>query len=169
MKNNVKRICYLAMGIALWVVFASVLKIPLIGHIQTDLGYIVFGVYCVLFGWQAAIVGVCGCMLESLLFSAWFPEGWMIGNLFIGISVGTILKKFKANKIMAFIIVSISVFIGIGIIKTIIEWAIYQMPFSVKFTKDVIATVADIIPMYIGVLLGNMLKNKKYGIIQNLN
>lgn len=165
---KVKRICYLGLGVALWLVFAAVLKVPLIGHIQTDLGYIVFGVYCVLFGWQAAIVGVLGCMLESLIFSGWFPEGWMLGNLFIGITVGAILHKFKVNKFVALIVVCVSVFLGIGIIKTVVEWAIYKMPFSVKFMKDLIATVADIVPMYIGILLGNMFKNKRYGIVQNL-
>lgn len=159
---NTKRICNLSIGIALWVVLASVLKVPLIGHIQTDLGYIVFGVYCVIFGWQAAIVGGIGCLFESLIFSGWFPIGWILGNIFIGIVCGVVLNKYKINKIVMFIIVLISVFVGIGIIKTVIECVLYQIPFEVKIVKNMIATVADMIPMYIGVVLGQIFKDKKY-------
>lgn len=155
-----KKICYFALGIALWVVFAAILKMTLIGHIQTDLAYIVFGVYCVFFGWQAAIVGFVGCMLESIIFSGWFPLGWMLGNAFIGFTVGYILKKYNVNKIAAIFVVAISVFLGIGIIKTVVEWAMYRMPFSVKFAKDMVATVVDLIPMYFGVILGQILKGK---------
>lgn len=52
-KNNAIMLCYLAMGTALYIALSATAKIPLIGHIQTDLGYIVFGAFCVLFGWKA--------------------------------------------------------------------------------------------------------------------
>lgn len=161
-----KKICILGMGVALWIVFATILKMPLIGHISTDLAYIVFGVYCMLFGWQAFIVGVIGCMFESLLFSSWFPIGWMLGNAFIGISIGYILKKYKVNNFVALFIVAISIFIGIGLIKTVVECFLYDIPFAIKFAKDMIATVADLIPMYFGIILGNILKKKEF--IKNL-
>ena len=43
--KNVKRIAYLGIGIALYVVLGLVMNIPLLAgtHLQTDLGYIAFG------------------------------------------------------------------------------------------------------------------------------
>ncbi len=50
-KSKTKKICYMGLGIALYFVFAMALQIPLIGHLKTDLGYIAFGAWCVIFGW----------------------------------------------------------------------------------------------------------------------
>lgn len=81
MANKLKKICYLAMGIAMYVVFSMAVKIPLIGHIQTDLGYMVYGAFLSCFGIPGVVVGVVGCLVESLIFSGWVPIGWMIGQL----------------------------------------------------------------------------------------
>lgn len=90
----------------------------------------------------------------------------MLGNAFIGISIGYILKKYKVNNFVALFIVAISIFIGIGLIKTVVECFLYDIPFAIKFAKDMIATVADLIPMYFGIILGNILKKKEF--IKNL-
>lgn len=98
MANKLKKICYLAMGIAMYVVFSMAVKIPLIGHIQTDLGYMVYGAFLSCFGIPGVVVGVVGCFVESLIFSGWVPIGWMIGQLFVGLICGTLYKIIQKNN-----------------------------------------------------------------------
>lgn len=165
MKQKTLTVCYLALGIALYVALSMSLKIPLISHIQTDLGYIAFGVYCVLFGWQGLIVGTAGCLIESLIFSGWLPMGWIVGQIFIGLTVGitcklTESKSQKAKTICRIIIAALAMFIGIAGIKTIIECKLYAIPIGVKFAKNTIAAVADYIPMVIGLVVGDILHKR---------
>lgn len=163
--RKTKNICYLGIGIALYVVLGMSVKIPLIGHIQTDLGYAAFGSYLSIFGTLGTIVGACGCVIESLVYNSWFPIGWLFGQIFIGIFCGIVFKATKKiynskAKIFIYIITSIvALFIGVGIIKTIIECYLYSIPFGVKFVKNSIAFLADTPPMVVGVLIGNKIKN----------
>ena len=157
--NKTKTLCQLALGTALYVILSAVVKIPLLGHIQIDLGYIVFGSYLVIFGWKAIIVGVIGCLIESLIFSGWFPTGWIVGQVAIGLICGFWYKYSndtpKTFKSVTRIIITIlAVFLGIGIIKTAIECNLYSIPFEVKFAKDCVAFVADVIPMLVGIFIG---------------
>lgn len=159
MANKLKKICYLSMGIAMYVVFSMAVKIPLIGHIQTDLGYMVYGAFLSCFGIPGVVVGVVGCFVESLIFSGWVPIGWMIGQLFIGLICGTLYKIIQKNnyptqlKYACYVISTIIVVtIGVGLLKTIIECGLYQIPFAIKLTKNLIAAVADMVPMAIGVI-----------------
>lgn len=157
--SKIKTICYLGIGIALYVALSMTIKIPLISHIQTDLGYIVFGVYCVLFGWQGFIVGSIGCLIESLIFNGWLPWGWILGQIAIGIICGICYKKFN-YKITKVIVTIIAVFIGIAGIKTLIECKLYSIPLMIKLGKNLIAAVADTIPMIIGMFVGEKIKNR---------
>jgi uncharacterized membrane protein len=160
MKVTTKNIALLGMGIALYFVLGMAVKIPLIGHIQTDLGYIAFGCFLYILGPIACIVGVVGCLLESLLVSGWVPIGWMLGQLFIGLLCGIVYKKHMKHQGLVNLVVTIlAVFIGVGLIKTVVECGLYSIPFPVKFAKNMIATVADIPPMIIGLFLGCRLNN----------
>lgn len=154
MKTN--KIAMLGIGMALYVVLGFMIKIPLIAHIQTDLGYIAFGCFLYLMGWHACIVGVVGCLLESLIFSGWIPIGWMIGQLAIGLICGIVYKK-TDNTLTHVATTIIAVFIGVAIIKTGIECVLYGIPLMVKFLKNLIAFVADVIPMIIGYLVAKRL------------
>lgn len=161
--KKIKYICEIGIGIALYVVLGFCVKIPLIGHIQSDLGYIAFGAFCMIFGMGGAIVGAAGCVIESLIFSGWFPVGWLVGQIFIGVSFGIVVKLTKRMKngirnVTCIIASVVFVFIGIGIIKTVIECYLYSIPFYVKFIKNLIAFVADAPPMIIGILVGEKLK-----------
>lgn len=163
--NRTKKICHMALGIALYVVLAAAVKIPLIGHIQTDLGYIVFGAYLVIFGWQAAIVGVIGCIIESMIFSGWFPIGWAVGQAFIGIMCGawyryTDSKPQIYKNVTRISATFLTVFIGIAVIKTAIECQLYSILFEIKFAKNIIAFMADSVPMILGVFIGEKLKRR---------
>ena len=161
MNKRIKQIALLGMGIALYVVLSFTMKIPLISHIQTDLGYVAFGVFLALMGPIAAIVGILGCLLESLLFSGWVPAGWMLGQAFIGIICGTLYKKNK-NVIVNIIITIIAVFIGIGIIKTLVECVLFNIPLLVKIPKNLIAATADVVPMIVGYVIALKTPIKKF-------
>ena len=154
--TNTKKIAMLGIGIALYVVLGFIVKIPLIAHIQIDPGYVAFGCLLYIIGWQACIVGVVGCLFESLIFSGWIPIGWMVGQLVIGIICGIVYKK--TNNIFIHIGVTIlAVFVGVACIKTGIECVLYSIPVVVKFPKNFIAFVADVIPMIIGYIVAKKL------------
>ena len=89
--KKTKKICPTALGIALYVALSMTAKIPFVGQISLDLGYIVLAVYCWMFGSVVGgIVGAVGCTLVSLLASGWFPPGWLVANLYIGLFCGWI-------------------------------------------------------------------------------
>lgn len=159
MKISTKKIAYFAMGIALYVVLGLAVKIPLISHISTDLGYIAYGCFLYLFGAPAFLVGSIGCVIESLLVSGWFPYGWLPGQILIGLICGTVYIHSK-NKYTKIFITIIAVFIGIAIVKTAIECTMFEIPLAVKFPKNFIAFIADTIPMLIGLYLGKILKGR---------
>lgn len=167
MDKKLKLICNLGMGIALYTVLGMMVKIPLIGHIQTDLGYIAFGAYLYLFGAAAAIVGIVGCLFESLLVNGWVPIGWMLGQMVIGLICGFMLKradryKKKTIKVLAIAaLVTASVFLGIGFVKTIVECKLYSIPYEIKFAKNAVAAIADVIPMLLGIYVGKLVNRKR--------
>lgn len=167
MNSKTKLLCNLGIGIALYVALGMIVKIPLIGHISTDFGYIVFGAYLYIFGLPAVVIGVIGCLIESLLVSGWIPIGWILGQLEIGLVCGYLFKKGKiisnrfVKAIIYFLVICVSVTLGIGIIKTIVECFLYDIPFNVKIVKNMIATICDILTMSIGVWLACLLEKRK--------
>ena len=162
MKTSVtKKIALIGILTALYVVLSFTIKIPLISHIQTDLGYVAFAVASVATGPVALVVGVLGCLFESLLISGWVPIGWMVGQAFIGIICGLSYKKI--NNIWINIGITIfAVFLGVGVVKTVIECNLYSIPFAVKFPKNLIAFIADCVPMVAGYLLATKTALKRY-------
>lgn len=155
----ITKITFLGMGIALYAVLSLVMNIPLLAgtHLQTDLGYIAFAVFLMLFGWQGAIVGIAGCFIESLITSGWVPYGWLLGQAFIGILCGIIYTKVKP-KWVHFLVTVVAVFIGIAVIKTGVECAMFSIPLIIKFPKNCVAFVADLIPMLVGLGISYRLK-----------
>jgi uncharacterized membrane protein len=152
---KLRNIAFIGIGIALYIVMSLTLKIPLIGHISVDLGYIALAVYCYHFGAVAgALVGGAGCALMSTLVYGMFPPGWLVGNLLIGFICGLLYKKKGKYKILFNILLTIiAIFIGIGIIKTVIECMMFHIPFGVKFIKNLVAFICDAIVMTIGILV----------------
>lgn len=150
MKNKIKHICTTALGVALYFVASLSIKIPVISHISLDLGYIVLGVYCYRYGVvSGAIVGAFGCAAISLLTSGWFPPGWFVGNIAIGLICGFFYKK---DRIFRDIIVSvIAVFIGIFCIKTAIECVMFGIPLAAKIPSNGIAAIMDAVVMSLSI------------------
>ena len=149
--TNTKKITFTAIGIALYVVLSMSMKIPLIAHISLDLGYIAFALYCYHFGAiSGMIVGGVGCVLISLITTGWFPPGWFLGNLVIGVICGCLYRH--DATINNIIITIIAVAIGILGIKTVIECKLYSIPYTVKIPKNAIAFITDAIVMSAGTL-----------------
>ena len=154
---KIKKICFTALGIALYVCVSMLLKIPVgIGHLSLDLGYVVLAVYCYIYGGiSGAIVGACGCFTVSLITTSWISVEWTMGNFLIGIICGVVYNKVKDKKfdiLISTIVTVVAVFIGVGIIKTVVECAIYSLPLSIKFAKNCVAFVMDAAVMSIGIV-----------------
>ena len=161
MNKTTKKVALLGVLTALYVVLSFTMKLPLISHIQTDLGYIAFGVAAVAVGVPALVVGVLGSLLVSLLTSGWVPIGWMLGQAFIGVVCGLAYRKNK-SAILNILITIFAVFVGVGLIKTGVECYLYSIPFAVKFAKNFVAFVADSIPMLIGYFLATKTALRKF-------
>lgn len=158
--NKTRKIAFLGLGIALYAVLSAFVIIPIINRIKLDLGYIVFGIYLNNLGIISSIVGVLGCIIGNLLKGGSLPIAWAIGQLFIGVSLGYLLPKTN-NIYLKILYCLISTFIGIAVIKTIIEVLMYQFPIALKFSSNFVAYVADVIPLIIGVILSKKIKMEK--------
>lgn len=158
--NKTRKIAFLGLGIALYAVLSAFVIIPIVNRIKLDLGYIVFGIYLNKFGIISSIVGVFGCIIGNLLKGGSFPIAWAIGQLFIGLTLGYLLPKTE-NIYLKIMYCLISTFIGIGLIKTVIEVMMYHFPFMLKLSSNLAAFVADVIPLIIGVLLSKKIRMER--------
>ena len=156
MKNN-QKIAFLSLGIALYVVLSAFVIIPIVNRIKLDLGYIVFGMYLNTFGIPATLVGVLGCIIAELLKGGSFRIAWAIGQAFIGLFLGYLLPKTEKTW-LKIVYAIIAVFIGIALIKTLIEVAMYQFPLNLKFASNFAAFIVDAIALVIGILLNRKIK-----------
>ena len=158
--SKTKNIAIYGLGAALYFVLSLTMKIPLIGNITIDAGYIALMVYCYLFGpWAGIICGAIGCALESILMSAYgFSIGWFAMNIIVAFLVGLIAKKNKdVTQVIAIIL--LSVFLGFTA-KTIIECYLYSIPLMVKLPKSAVAFVVDSIAMIIGYPIARKIENR---------
>ena len=150
-----RQITGIAILTALYCVLSAMMKIPFIGAISLDLGYIALTLGCALFGPWAAFIGAVGCGLESILFSPYgFSIIWFIANLIIGLGCGITFKKTENIWIR---IVAIIGFVAIGMLgaKTGIECYLYHIPFAVKIVKNFVAFGIDALVMIIGIGISN--------------
>ena len=140
---NVRKMTAIGLLTAAYCVLSALMKIPFIGNISLDLGYIALTLACSLFGPWGAFVGAVGCGLESILFTAYgFSISWFTANLIIGLGCGLVFRKTEKVLIR---IASIIVFVCIGMIgaKTIIECLLYGIPLAVKIPKNLVAFGID--------------------------
>ena len=157
---NTKKIAVLGVLTALYVVMSAFLKFTLFSNIMVDLGYIVFTVALCIFGLWGTVVGVIGCALESILFSAYgFSISWVAANLVIGLICGSILKKDKSVWLKILIII-VGTAVGMLVIKTAIECYMYAIPLAVKIPKNAVAFGADAVTMILGLGFYETLKNR---------
>lgn len=162
--SKTKSICLTALGIALYACVSMLIKIPVVGHISLDLGYIVLAVYCYIYGGvSGAVVGACGCFLVSLIATGWIAVGWPLGNLLIGALCGVVYKRVKGRRwaVLASLAVTVvAVFIGVGVIKTVVECALYSLPLAVKFAKNLVAFAMDATVMCAGFFVAQIIERR---------
>ena len=155
---SVKKICIDAMGIALFVVLTLCLQVPVFENYYLCLGYIIMAFYLYYFGTASGtLAGTVGVFLYCLLTSGirGMP-GWMLGNAVIGILCGIAAKYAKKqNKnitkqgIMAAAVI-VSTAIGILAVKSLVEVALYSLPFVLRLTNNIYAFVADVFVLIFG-------------------
>ena len=157
MNKSPKKLCITAMGIALFVALSYAVQIPVFENYYLCLGYVAMTVFCYYYGPISGMtIGGFGVFLYCLLISGLHGmPGWAIGNVFIGLIVGLTCKitaQMKKQKLRHFLIgisIVFSSFIGIIVIKSIVETLLYAQPIILRVTKNLYAFVADVIVMLI--------------------
>lgn len=162
MNKSTKTIVTFGMFAALYVVLSATIKIPLIGHIVLDMGYIILTVAAVCYGAiPAAIIGAVGCAIESILFTALgFSISWVVMNIIIGLIVGYVATRpmIDTKRWIIAIVIPIAVFLGV-VAKTGIECVLYNIPVAVKVPKALVAFAVDSLVMIIGLPIAYQVKN----------
>ena len=152
-KLTTNKITGIASLTALYCVLSAMMKIPFIGSISLDLGYIALAVGCAVWGPWGAFIGAVGCGIESILFSPYgFSISWFVANLIVGLGCGYVFSKTPTiwKRIIAVIIFMAIAMLGA---KTLIECNLYGIPFEVKIIKNAVAFVIDSLTMAFGVFL----------------
>lgn len=153
MTKTTKNICFTAMGVALYVVLALCLQVPVFENYYLCLGYVSMMVFCYYFGAASGVtVGVLGVVLYCLLINGLRGlPGWAAGNLVIGLTVGltcSFTRKME-NAVLRNIIIGVAIIlstaIGILGVKSIVEVILYAQPMLVRVAKNVYAFVADVV------------------------
>ena len=175
MKIKAKDITFLAMGIALFVVLSMCLRVPVFENYYLCLGYIVMTVYIWCFNWyEGMIIGCLGVILYCIVGLLGFngTPGWATGNVVIGLIMGISLKFIKKinNKILQTVITAIvaiiATFIGIELVKSIIDSFIVAQPFTLRFVKNFNSFIADafviVISLPICVALDKVARKLRY-------
>ena len=149
---KVKDITFIAVGIALFVALSMCLRVPVFENYYLCLGYIVMTVYIWCFKWyEGAVIGFLGVILYCVIGGLGFNgmPGWAAGNIAIGFIVGITLKYVKRirNKVLQVVLTAIvavaATFIGIELIKSIIDSFVVGQPFPVRFVKNMTSFVSD--------------------------
>ena len=161
-----KKLCILAMLTAMYVVLSAFLKFTLFSNVMMDLGYIVFTVALCIYGPWGTVVGVLGCALESILFTAYgFSISWCAANLAIGLICGFAFK-ISRSELEKHLIILCAVAVGILVVKTAIECPLYGIPVEVKIPKNAVAFAADTVTMMLGLWVWKLIQ-KPVGIYVN--
>ncbi len=172
---KVKDITFIALGVALFVVLSMCLRVPVFENYYLCLGYIVMTVYIWCFKWyEGAIIGFFGVILYCLIGGLGFNgmPGWSVGNIVIGLITGISLKYIKRvkNKTLQVMLTACAAiagtFVGIELIKSLIDSFVVGQPFTVRFVKNMTSFIADafviVASLPICVLLENSAKKIRY-------
>ena len=147
-----KDIAFLAVGVALFVALSMCLRVPVFENYYLCLGYIVMTVYIWCFKWyEGAIIGFLGVVLYCIIGGLGFNgmPGWSVGNIAIGLIMGISLKHIKKVKsellqvILTAIVAILAAFIGILLIKSLIDSFVVSQPFLIRFGKNMTSFIAD--------------------------
>ena len=165
--KNTKQIATIAVFTALYFVLSALLKIPVVGNITLDLGYIALAVGAVYLGAvPAMVIGALGAFLESALMSQrGVSPGWVLMNAIAGFICGLVLHKIadgdrKKFWILAVPTVVLSMLLGV-VVKTLIDCAMYDIALVAKIPSSTTAWILDsLVMLVIGIPLGLALKKR---------
>ena len=145
-------ITFPAVGIALFVVLSMCLRVPVFENYYLCLGYVVMTVYMWCFKWyEGAVVDFLGVILYCLIGELGFNgmPGWSVGNIVIGTIVGLSMRYIKKirSKVLQVavtaIVAVIATFIGIMLVKSVIDSFIVSQPVVVRMGKNLTSFIAD--------------------------
>lgn len=178
-KETIRNITFLAIGIALFVVLSMCLRVPVFENYYLCLGYVVMTVYVWCFKWyDGAIIGFLGTLLYGLIGQLGFNglPGWAVGNIVIGVGIGLTLPFIKKinNKVVQVILTAIIAivvtFIGIELVKSVIDHFIVSQPIAVRIAKNFTSFVADafviVVSLPICAILEKPAKQIRYGSVK---
>lgn len=162
------KLCVTAMGIALFVALSVCLQVPVFENYYLCPGYLVMSVCCYSFGvLQGTAVGVLGVVLYCLVISGMRGmPGWALGNIVIGIVLGSTFaftKKMRskaAGMAVNIVLTVISVAAGILGVKSLTEHVLYLQPFAVRAAKNIYACAADIAVLIISLPFAVLMDGK---------
>ena len=103
-------------------------------------------------------------------FQRFFPVGWIAAQIATGIIIAAAIKISKKYGMKQQVVIACTfsvIGLAVGIIgcKTLIECAIFKIPFEVKIVKNFIAFSSDIVPLIIGIILGFRLKRRQWRLL----
>lgn len=155
---STRKICFTALGIALFVVLTLALQVPVFENYYLCLGYIAMAIYLYYFGTvSGTLVGTIGVFLYCVLTGGLRGmPGWIFGNIVIGIVCGVTARHIKKNRnklskqIIMIVVTIISTAIGILVIKSLTEMLLYSIPFTVRVATNLFAFVADVVVLSVG-------------------
>ena len=161
MKQNLKVLTATAIGIALFVVLALCLQVPVFENYYLCLGYVALAVYCYCFGTvSGTIVGALGVVLYCLIINGMRGmPGWALGNVVIGVGLGLTFawsKKLASKPLKVGVwVAAVVVFTAIGIlgVKSFVDSIIRAQPFLVRVGMNVYAFVADVVVLLVALPL----------------
>ena len=151
MSKSLKKLTATAIGIALFVVLALCVQVPVFQNYYLCLGYVAMAVYCYSFGaLSGTAVGALGVVLYCLLTSGLRGmPGWALGNVVIGLGLGFTFKAAKGMQSKgapyALWVGAVILFTAIGIlgVKSLVDSLIKSQPFLVRAGMNLYAFVAD--------------------------
>lgn len=171
-----KDITFIAIGLALFVALSMCLRVPVFENYYLCLGYIVMTVYIWCFKWyEGAIIGCLGVILYCIIGGLGFNgmPGWAAGNIIIGLIIGMTIKFIQKIKnktvqvILTALVAIIASFIGIELIKSLIDSFVVSQPFVVRFAKNMTSFISDafviVISLPICALVEKPAKKFRYG------
>ena len=147
-----RSITFLGLGVALFVVLSMCLRVPVFENYYLCLGYTVMTAYIWNFAWyEGAIVGFLGAILYCIIGALGFNgmPGWALGNVVIGLILGMAIKVIRRleSKPLQIVLIAISAivatFIGIGIVKSLVDSFIVGQPFLVRVAKNATSFISD--------------------------
>ena len=151
MSVKTKKICLMAVGIAMFVVLSLCLQVPVFENYYLCLGYAVMAVYCYSFGTlSGTVVGFFGVILYCVVISGMRGmPGWSLGNIVIGVALGLTFRatpKIRSVALQTLIhcaVIIAATALGILVVKSVTETLLYMQPFPVRVAKNMSAFIAD--------------------------